>query len=84
MGAQVLGPTGVIAASGENAWSECQLLVGSLLRGFTTCKEMLPSCCFPLAIRVMFMAAVLFPPSAVDLVVPRAMSEIYCQLQFCI
>jgi len=54
--AQALGPMGVTAAGRENAWSECQL-VGSLLRGFTTCKEMLPSCSFPLAI-VMFMAAV--------------------------
>lgn len=83
MGAQALGATGATAAGGENVWSECQLLMGSL-RGFKTLKKMFLSCCFPLAIRVLFNSCCLFLPLAVDLVLPRAMSEIYCQLLFCI
>lgn len=58
VGARALRPTGATAAGGEDVWSECQLLMGSLLRGFTTCKKMLPSSCFPLPIREMFMVAV--------------------------
>lgn len=53
MGAQALGATGATAAGGENVCSECQLLMGSL-QGFKTLKKMFLSCCFPVAIRVMF------------------------------